>query len=232
MYNTKVALVDDDIVTRILIGSTLREHKITVFECGSAEELFALLQTQKVDVIILDMVLPKVNGLDALTYLRTSSEVGVIMISSRANAEQRLQGLRGGADDFIDKPVVTTELVFKVKSLAMRVNTHRGQSDQQQLAIGNSLLLVDKHVLVRADKPESCTLTDAEQKILISLAQNEAGVCSRKSLLQCVSRADTSFGNERSIDTLVSRLRTKLDKLGCDALIKSVRGQGYWLQLA
>ncbi|EIJ36316.1 response regulator transcription factor [Thiothrix nivea] len=231
LSDTKVALVDDDKVTRILIGSALREHKVTVLECGSAEELFALLQTQKVDVIILDLVLPKVNGLDALTYLREHSDVGVIMISSRASAEQRLNGLREGADDFIDKPVVAAELVFKVKSLAMRVNTHRGQTNQQQLTIGNSLLLVDEYALVRTDKTERCTLTDAEQRILVSLVQNGAGVCTRKSLLQCVSRTDTRFGNERSVDTLVSRLRTKLGKLGCDASINPVRGQGYRLQV-
>lgn len=229
----QAALVDDDAITRFLIGSALREQAIEVAECESAEALFILLEKQRVDVIILDMVLPQVNGLDALSYLRQHSDVGVIMISSRANAAQRLIGLREGADDFISKPVVTDELVFKVQSLAMRVNHQRGQNqtDQQHLAVGNCLLLVAENTIASADEVERCALTEAEQRMLILLTQNVAQVCSRKSLLQCISRTEISMGNDRSVDTLISRIRNKLKKLNCTASINSVRGQGYRLQM-
>lgn len=226
----KIAVVDDDAITRFLIGSALREHQMEVFECGSAEELFVLLEKQRIDVIILDMVLPQVNGLDALTYVREQSDVGVIMISSRANPQQRLYGLREGADDFISKPVLTDELVFKVKSLALRVSHQHGITEQQDLMVGNCLLVLDEGLLVRVDEENHCALTEAEQRMLTLLVQHQPQVCSRKLLLQCISRSEISFSNDRSIDTLISRIRLKLRQLGCTLSIISVRGQGYRLQ--
>lgn len=226
----QTALVDDDAITRFLIGSALREQSIEVSECESAEALFTLLEKQRVDVIILDLVLPQINGLDALSYLRQRSDVGVIMISSRANAAQRLTGLREGADDFISKPVATDELVFKVKSLAARVSHQHGQTDQQHLAVGNCLLLVEDNTIASADEEKRCTLTESEQRILVSLTQNATQVCSRRSLLQCISRTEISAGNDRSVDTLISRIRRKLKQLNCTASINSVRGRGYRLQ--
>lgn len=233
MSEIKVVVIDDDVVTRFIIGSALRDERgIAIFECESAEVLFELLEKQRVDVIILDMVLPKTNGLDALTYLREQSDVGIIMISSRANAQQRLIGLRDGADDFINKPVITDELVFKVKSLAVRVHNQRGSNiAQQHLAVGNCELIFDENTVVGADKATRCTLTESEQRILAALTQHATRVCSRKLLHQCVSRSEITMANDRSIDTLISRIRTKLKKLGCNASISSVRGQGYRLQV-
>ena len=232
MPEVRVVVVDDDVVTRFLIGTALRdEHGIDTFECESAEALFVLLEKQRVDVIILDMVLPQINGLDALTYLREQSDVGIIMISSRANAQHRLIGLRDGADDFINKPVITDELVFKVKSLAARVHNQRGTIAQQNLIIGNCELIVDENTITSADQERCCALTEAEQRILVALVQHATQVCSRKLLHQCVSRSEITINNDRSIDTLISRIRNKLKKLGCTASITSVRGQGYRLQV-
>lgn len=233
----QTALVDDDAVTRFLIGSALREQAIDVSECESAETLFKLLETRRMDVIILDLVLPQVNGLDALSYLRQHSDVGIIMISSHANAAQRLTGLREGADDFINKPVVTEELVFKVQSLAMRVHHQRGQHpvDQQYLAVGNCVLRVGENTIADADADADetvhCLLTEAEQRMLVLLTQNADQVCSRKTLLQCTSRTEISIGNDRSVDTLISRIRRKLKQVNCTASISSVRGRGYRLQV-
>lgn len=228
----QVAVVDDDAVTCFLVGSALREQGISVFECASAEQLFELLQQQKMDVIVLDLVLPKVNGLDALAYLRQQSDVGVIMISSRANAQQRLHGLRDGADDFIDKPLVMEELVFKVQSLAIRVRHQRGSVIKQpHVTIGNCQVIVDDHVMVNTDEKNCCSLTDSEQRILVSLVQHAPQVCSRKLLAQCVHRSAISLGNDRSVDTLISRIRGKLVQVGCTASISAIRGQGYRLQI-
>lgn len=228
----KVAVVDDDAITRFLLGSALRENQMTVFECESAEDLFALLQQTRLDVIILDLVLPQVNGLDALTYLREQSDVGVIMISSRANAAQRLFGLREGADDFINKPVVADELVFKVRSLALRVHHQQGHApNQPPLTIANCELLTEEQLLVRLDRTATCPLSESEQRLLVLLVQQFPQACSRKSLLQCISRSEISLGNDRSVDTLISRIRNKLKILACSASISAVRGQGYRLQL-
>ena len=227
-----VAVVDDDAVTCFLVSSALRGQGMHVVECASAEALFALLEQQKMDVIILDLVLPNINGLDALSYLRQQSDVGVIMISSRASAQQRLNGLRGGADDFIDKPLLMNELVFKVRSLATRVHHQRGSLSQAlPIIIGNCQIDSEDHLLSNVAKNEHCTLTDSEQRLLIVLAQHEPKTCSRKLLAQCINRTDIHVSsNERSIDTLISRIRSKLVKLDCSASIHAVRGQGYRLQ--
>lgn len=227
---TKTIVVDDDAVTRFLISSALHEYGFEVFECGSAEALFDVLEKQRVDVIILDMVLPKVNGLDALSYVREQSDVGVIMISSHANAQQRLHGLREGADDFITKPVITNELVLKVKSLATRVNHQRGEAEQPSFVLGNCLLQAEERKLANTEYDTHCLLTASEQRLLIVLLQHQPQICSRKQLLQCIHRSEISLGNDRSLDTLISRIRAKLRKLNCSLSVLSVRGQGYVLQ--
>ena len=227
----KVALVDDDAVLRFVVGSALRQHTMHVFECESAEALFNLLQKQKMDVIILDLILPQINGFDALTYLRAQSDVGVIMISSYADTPQRLDGLRKGADDFISKPILTDELVLKVKSLTARVNSQRGCATPQSLSIGNCQLIAKSNILVNHEQKARCDLTDSEQRILISLIQHGSQVCSRKLLLQCINRYELALDNhDRSLNTLVSRLRNKMNTVACTVSITAIRGQGYRLQ--
>ncbi|RBP48750.1 response regulator transcription factor [Arenicella xantha] len=231
MSKLNVIVVDDDVVTRYLIGSALKDAGISTQECDSAESLFELLETQRVEVIILDMVLPNVNGLSALTYVRERSDVGIIMISSRANANQRLDGLKKGADDFINKPVDTDELIWKVRRLAERVQSQRGNNEELDLKIGNCLLVVSENQLTRSDQTADCRLTDAELRLLITLLHHDAQPCSRKLLHQCISRTEVTISNDRSIDTLISRIRRKLESLNCSASIAAVRGKGYRLTI-
>lgn len=225
----KVVVVDDDIVTRYLIGSELRENGFDTYECDSAEALFTLLEQQRVDVIILDLVLPNVNGLDALAFLREGSDVGIIMISSRANTAHRLDGLKEGADDFLKKPVNTRELIFKVRSLAARVRQQQGYVSQQNMTLGNCEIHLHDNVLKNTNNNHVCRLTDSEQRMLMLLSQNIKKTCSRKQLHQGISRSELSESNMRSIDTLISRIRKKLKNLSSDLEIISVRGQGYRL---
>ncbi len=224
-----VVIVDDDAVTRFLIGSALRDNHITTYECDSAESLFELLEERRIDVIILDLVLPQINGIDALSYLRTSSDVGVIMISSHANSRQRLQGLREGADDFICTPVSTDELVYKVQSLAARVQIQRGHTEAVSLELDNCEILIQESSIISKDNQTKCPLTESELRILVSLIQRANKVCHRKLLQQCISSSELTAVNARSIDTLISRIRNKLSQFNCAARVSSVRGQGYRL---
>jgi len=225
----KVVVVDDDIVTRYLIGSELRNHGFDTYECDSAEALFTLLEQQRVDVIILDLVLPNVNGLDALTFLREGSDVGIIMISSRANTAHRLDGLKEGADDFLKKPVNTKELIFKIRSLAARVRKQQGHVPKQNLVIGNCEICSNDNLLKNTNSNRVCRLTGSEQRMLILLSQNINQTCNRKQLNHSIIRPEVSESNMRSIDTLISRIRKKLKDLSSDLEIISVRGQGYRL---
>lgn len=224
-----MVVVDDDIVTRYLIGSALREDDISIQECDSAEALFELLQTQRVDVIILDLVLPQVNGLDALAYLRQDSDVGIIMISSRANAQHRLDGLREGADDFLSKPVDTQELIFKVRTLASRVCSQRGFIAQSSIEFGNCELCISDNFLRCPASQKNSSLTESEQRMLALLIQSGGQTCTRKMLHQSISRAELTASNQRSVDTLMSRIRVKLKEVASDSEILSIRGQGYRL---
>lgn len=225
----QIVIVDDDIVTRYLIGSELRKNNFDTYECDSAESLFRLLDQQRVDVIILDLVLPEVNGLDALSFLRQDSDVGIIMISSRANAAHRLSGLKEGADDFLCKPVDTKELVLKVRSLAARVRNQRGFTAKKNINFGNCEIDPNENVLKNMDNQCACRLTDSEQRMLVLLVQNKNQLCSRKMLHQSISRSESSISNMRSVDTLISRLRKKLNVLSSTTKVLSVRGQGYRL---
>jgi len=227
----KVAIVDDDAITRYLIGRSLRDNDIDTYECESAEDLFDLLDTQRIGVIVLDLVLPNVNGLEALRYLRRESNVGVIMISSRANPQNRIEGLSIGADDFIAKPVSAQELVYKIRTLSARVTRERGKVTADTVDIGNCQLRLDDFSVHAKGTQNTIQLTPSERNLLVLLSQNKSRVCERKVLQQGVNRAELTSCKTRSVDTLISRIRRKLNRLQCSARIQSVRGQGYRLVL-
>jgi len=222
-----IAVVDDEPDILRLISLHLRKAGYQVVELDSAHRLWSLLTEKKPTLIILDLMLPDMDGLEIFKRLKQNPEttaLPVIMVTAKADEVDRILGLELGADDYITKPFSPRELVARVK-VVLRRSQNRLLEDQLSPVAG---LKIDprKYTVTLDDEP--VVLTTTEFKILLILAQNPGQVFSRQKLL------DYLWGQEkivisRTIDVHVKNLREKLGRHG--ALIKNLRGVGYKLAL-
>jgi len=222
-----IAVVDDEPDILRLISLHLRKAGYQVVELDSADRLWSLLTEKKPTLIILDLMLPDMDGLEIFKRLKQNPEttaLPVIMVTAKADEVDRILGLELGADDYITKPFSPRELVARVK-VVLRRSQSRPLEDQLSPVAG---LKIDprKYTVTLDDEP--VLLTTTEFKILLILAQNPGQVFSRQKLL------DYLWGQEkivisRTIDVHVKNLREKLGRHG--ALIKNLRGVGYKLAL-
>jgi len=224
----QILLIDDDYE----LGELLQEYLsmegfgLTVRHDGEAGLEAAL--TGEYDLVLLDVMLPKMNGFDVLKSLRKESMLPVIMLTARGESVDRVLGLEHGADDYIPKPYHHHELVARIKALFRRIEA--GQPKPQT----NSWLEVDDIRLHKATRvvkvlEQEVDLTGAEFGVLLTLLQNAGEVVDKETLSQqALGRRLSAF--DRSIDMHVSNLRKKLaEQSDGKNYIKTVRGRGYIL---
>lgn len=225
---SRILLVEDDGALRTLTTRNLREHGFEVVACATGAEMGVLLESESFDIIVLDIMLPGISGLEILRRLRRSDETPVIFVSARGGEEDRIVGLELGADDFLPKPFNTRELVARIGAVLRR----RNGDVIAPAAHGGRTLSFDGWTIVRARRelrsPEGALvdLTSAEFDLLNTFVSQPQRVIGRERLIE-LSRARLGDASDRSIDVLVSRLRRKLDDGGGSAPIRTVRGAGY-----
>ena len=225
-----VLLVDDDRVGRHLLGESLAQQFERVAQVDTAEAMFDWLDEHAFDVVVLDVNLPGMDGITAAGRLRSRSDIGLILVSVIHDARTRLLAIEAGADAYLVKPIVAQELCLRIQALGARVAAGRGQqlSPPLRTVIGSIQLDMQGHVLRAGARQEA--LTDGEMALLCSLMAAAGTTCPRDQLLRSISHSDWPEASNRSVDTLVWRLRTKLRRLGADGdCIGSVRGVGYRL---
>ena len=220
-----ILIIDDDQE----LGEMLREFlapdhlKLTARHTG--EDGLKTLETQNFDLLILDIMMPGMSGLDVLKELRKKSDVPVIMLTARGEDIDRILGLEFGADDYIAKPFNPRELVARIKAILRRVPL--GRSDENRQVVG--ALELDTRTRTVTANGESVRLTGTEFEILRCIIDSQGGVVSREFLSeQALGRRLLPY--DRSIDTHISNLRGKLERAGLtDPAIVSQRGVGYRL---
>jgi len=223
----KILIVEDDGPLRLLIGRTLRDYGFETVGVGSAAEMQPLLDDGAFDLLVLDIMLPGTNGLDICRRVRATSAIPIIIVSARGQQTDRIVGLELGADDYLSKPFGPDELVARVRAVLRRANGTVTQplDTRRQIAFEGWTIVEDRRELHGPDGRE-VPLSGAEYDLLITLVGSAQRVVSRDYLLE-QSRKRMSGASDRSIDVLVSRLRSKLGDHGGEALIKTVRGAGY-----
>ena len=220
-----IAIVDDEPDILKLISLHLRKAGYQTVELDTANRLWSLLTEKKPGLVILDLMLPDMDGLEIFKRLKQNPETSalpVIMVTAKADEVDRIIGLELGADDYITKPFSPRELVARVKVVLRR--SQSSSSDKLLTPVAGLRIDPRKYTVTLDDEP--ILLTTTEFKILLILAQNPGQVFSRQQLL------DYLWGQEkivisRTIDVHVKNLREKLGRHG--ALIKNLRGVGYKL---
>jgi two-component system alkaline phosphatase synthesis response regulator PhoP len=201
-----VLVVDDEQPIAEIARDYLQHAGFGVITAGDGAAALEMARAQRPDLIVLDLALPRVDGLDVAKALRRESAVPIIMLTARVEEADRLRGLEIGADDYITKPFSPRELVARVKAVLRRVDGVSANSDQIQLA--DLILDVPRLKVSRRGKPIDLTATEFE--LLATLARQPGRVFTRAQLLDAV-RGDEVESFERAIDAHVKNIRRKLE---------------------
>ena len=220
----RVLVVEDDKNLREQLASALTDAGYTVDGAADGEEGQFLGETEPYDLVILDLGLPKVDGLSVLKALRAAqNETPVIVLSALAHADERVNGLRAGADDYLGKPFTFSELHLRVENLLKR---RAGKETQTTLICGDLVMDLLTRRVTRSNKP--IDLLQREFQILEHMLRHKDRVVTRTMLLEQVW--DYRFDPHTSlIDTHMSRLRKKIDDGFASPLLHTIRGVGYRL---
>ena len=226
----KILIADDNQqITSILANYARKEgfEPLVALDGQQALELFEQHE-KNIDVVLLDVMMPKLDGFEVCRELRRRSMVPIIMVTARGEDFERIMGLDIGADDYILKPFSAGEVMARVRAILRRVQPR--EAEQQNLySVGNLVIDLDKYLVTIGGA--DVTLTKKEVELLWTLAKNSSKVFSRENLLDSIWGYDY-FGDSRTVDSHIKRLRAKLDKVEHpDWEIKTIWGLGYKFEL-
>lgn len=223
-----IAVVEDEEKIRGMIRSYLQNEGYEIVEAEDGTTAVELIKAQKVDLVLLDIMLPKKDGYEVLKEIRRNNKkLPVIMLTARAEEIDKLLGLEMGADDYITKPFSMRELAARIKAVLRRTYFDYDDRDQDDEMLVRGELEIDQGAYEVKLAGEPVNLTPTEYKILVTLAEKPGRVFSR---LQLMERAmgEAFVHYERSIDTHVSNLRKKIEKDPANPeYIHTVYGIGY-----
>lgn len=216
-----ILIIEDDIKIRFLLRDYLKKEDFQIYEASDGDEGLNLFKNNKIDLILLDIMMPKVDGITVLETIRTVSDVPIILLTAKAQEEDKLFGYEMGADDYVTKPFSPKILIAKVKAFLKRrsdsINDSSAAKDYNGLVINKLSHEVSVNGTV-------LNLSPKEFELLIYLSDNIGIALTRDTILDNVWGIDY-YGDLRTVDTNIKRLREKLGKKS--NYIVTVRGSGY-----
>lgn len=220
----RVLVADDDRSVHETLGVYFRREEYQMLSAFDGEETIEMMHKSRPDIIILDIMMPKKDGLMVCREIRRESNVPIIMLSAKADEFDRLLGLELGADDYIAKPYSPREVVARIKAVLRRLHESREQDQATHLVVDNLDIDMNAYIVKLNDRQVPCTPKEIE--ILWTLAGNQGMVFSREHLLQSIWGYDY-LGDTRAVDSHIKRIRAKLCKEGNGWDIRTVWGVGY-----
>jgi two-component system, OmpR family, response regulator len=221
-----ILVVDDDVEITTLLSQYLERYGFRVFCAHDGASMYAHLQAQQIDLIVMDVMLPGTDGLTLARLLRQNSPIPIIMLTARAEAADCVVGLELGADDYMGKPFEPRELVARINSVLRRKSAPDNVPCAATVRFDHWTLMRPERQLIDPDGTV-IPLSYAEYRLLSCLLESPRRVFTREQLMEQTGGKNQD-NLDRSVDLLVSRLRHKLRPSGA-ALIKTVRGAGYML---
>ncbi|MFG1732489.1 response regulator transcription factor [Paenibacillus sp. 843] len=227
----RILLVEDDNDIHQLIESQLQQEDYSVVSARDGEEALAQFQSEKFDLILLDLMLPKINGMELLKQIRGTSKVPVLIISAKGSDLDKALGLGFGADDYISKPFSMIELTARVQA-AIRRATLYAETDSKPAkppVLNYQDLVLDLHSFSVKVKGNNVSLTSKEFHILKLLMTNHSRVFTKEQIYQLIWK-DDYYGNENVINVHIRRLREKIEVDPSNPqYIRTIWGIGYKL---
>ena len=211
-----ILIVEDDDVVNELISENLQARGYQITACRDGKSAIELALVGHFDLIVLDIMLPHLSGLEVLKRLRQNKDTPVLMLTALGNEQERIEGLKTGADDYLSKPFNITELILRIDAVLRRFHYNANQLDNKS-----------KHFQLIADRVPD--LTSSELDIIKYLLNNITKPLTKAYLYQVVLNKE--FGRyDRTLDMHISNIRKKFKAAGvAENVIKTVRGKGYML---
>jgi two-component system, OmpR family, response regulator len=223
-----VLVVDDEAVLAEMVSMALRYEGWNISTAGDGAAAIAAARAQRPDVVVLDVMLPDMSGLDVLHKLREENpQLPVLLLTAKDAVEDRIAGLTAGGDDYVTKPFSIEEVVLRLRALLRRTGVTTVDSGAQ-LVVGDLVLDEDSHEVTRAGEPISLTSTEFE--LLRFMMRNSKRVLSKAQILDRVWSYDFG-GRSNIVELYISYLRKKIDN-GREPMIHTLRGAGYVLKPA
>lgn len=224
-------IVDDDDGIRMSMRLALEDHGYAVREAADAESALAEAASSHPEVVVLDLMLPGMDGFECCRRLRAISDAPVLIVSARGDSHDVVAGLEAGADDYIRKPFDVPELAARIRVLRRRVRstseTAAARPSDDGLTVGDIVIHPDQGEVTVAGR--AVHLTKTELRLLYEMAASPGRVFTRENLLDRVWDYGY-FGDARIVDVHVRRLRAKIEDEGQPRRLVTVRGFGYKLQ--
>lgn len=221
---SKIMVVDDDSNIRGLIHTLLKKDGFDVLEAADAYEAMSTLENEKTDLLILDVMMPGMDGLALCREIRSFCDLPILMLTAKGETCQKVRGLEAGADDYLAKPFDPAELIARIKALLRRCNI----ASSNVITIGK--IVVDKNRCEILAESGNVTLPLKEFELLFTLACSPGQTFSRDRLIEDIWGYDFD-GNERTLDVHIGRIREKFPQKLSGFKITTIRGLGYRLEV-
>ena len=219
-----ILIVDDDPHLRELVSVFLQREGFAVVEAIDGMDALAKLATRKVDVMILDIMMPHMDGWELCRQLRMSYDIPILMLTAKGETSQKLKGFQIGTDDYLVKPFEPLEVVARVKALLKRYRI----ATSQTVCVGE--LCMDRKTFEVNVRGEPITLPLKEFELLFKLAGSPGRTFSRDQLIEDIWGYDFD-GNERTLDVHINRLRDRFPEDRHSFRLRTIRGLGYRLEV-
>ncbi|MCC0565435.1 response regulator transcription factor [Brevibacillus borstelensis] len=220
----KLLVVDDDPHIRELVRVFLQNEGFDILEAADGQEALAIMETDQADLVILDIMMPRMDGWELCRELRKHYDIPLLMLTAKGETAQKIKGFELGTDDYLVKPFEPAELVVRVKALLKRYRiaaSHTVQAGSLQL---------NRKTFEIGMGGQKLTIPPKEFELLFKLASYPGQTISREQLIEQIWGFDFE-GNERTVDVHINRLRERFPESECGFQIRTVRGLGYRLEI-
>ena len=222
-----ILIVDDEKRIRDLIVMYLKKEGYEVTDFDNADKAYEFLQNNEVDLLVLDIMMRGMNGLDLCKKVRMTSEVPIIFVSARSEELDRILGLELGADDYLAKPFSVRELVVRIKNILRRTNAVVQKKEDNVLSVEDLKIFIEQRIVKVGE--EEVALTTKEYEVLKYLVENKGYPLSRDKIIQNIWGYEYD-GYDRNVDDTIKRLRKKLKDIESKVKIQTVWGYRYKIQ--
>lgn len=214
-----ILIVEDEVGIVQFLKQGLQEEGYQITTAADGSKGFELVQEQKFDLILLDWMLPKINGLDLCKAIRIKDQATpIIFLTAKDTVQETIEGLKAGANDYIKKP-------FSFEELVERIKVHfRNKQQAETLTLGNITMDLARHIVLKGE--EEISLTQREFELLAYLIQHKGKVCTRNQILRDVWEINFEY-DTGVIDVFMNAIRKKLNLKIEEDYIKTIRGIGY-----
>lgn len=226
----KALIADDDPNVCEIISLYFEQHQISLIEAHDGQTALELVEKESPDIILMDIMMPKMDGFDACREIRKKYDIPIIMLTAKGEEIDRVLGLELGADDYVTKPFSPRELVARIKAIFRRMQPRQPAPEEAakcSFEFDNLSIHIDRREVMMDD--ELVSLRPKEFDLLVHLAKSPGTVFTREQLLEQVWGYDF-MGDVRTVDVHVKKVRQKLGQLGSE-WIQTVWGVGYKFQV-